>query len=90
MLTPDLGVQNPTELNLYSEESPRCPHTTIILYSNRNSPGTGEEIVNNFLKIIRDIWPESRKIDYIYTILIIKTNGICKALNNSTNQQSYN
>jgi len=26
MLTPDLGVQNPTELNLYSEESPRCTH----------------------------------------------------------------
>jgi len=69
MLTPDLGVQNPTELNLYSEESPTCTHSTIILYSNRNSPGTGEAIVNNFLKITAPLWPESRKIDYIYIII---------------------
>ena len=33
-------------------------------------PWLNEAIVNNFLKIIRLLWPESLKIDYIYTIII--------------------
>ena len=69
MLTPDLGVQNLTLLKLYSEESPQCTHT----HSNCTPTGIAlvlaKQIVNNFLKIIRDIWPESRKIDYIYIII---------------------